>query len=103
MRTPTLSYGLVVSPLPASNGRTVYAELLPSSPGRVWREKHIRWWFEIHETDDPTLPVPENVGAHHYLFDGGAMTLRGAIWKATAGVEAAIEQIQESGLREKSQ
>ena len=104
-------YGLAVDPEPTNYGTTIFAELVPATPlitwqgfsrpswrkywplgiGRSWREPHIRWWYEIHETGDTTKKFPDNIGTHWYKHDGGATTLRGALWRAGEAVDKAVK------------
>lgn len=98
------AYGLVVTPTPTIHGTIIFAELTPSAPllcvahfdhgwhkwlplttGRAPWQAHIRWWYEIIE-DGPEFST------HMWQHDGGAMTLRQAITKASRAVGAAVEE-----------
>lgn len=76
-------YGLMVSPTPYLSG-TVYAELMPA--GQPWYRRLLpwvgNWWYEIHSQR-----------GHHYRFDGGAYTLRGAIFRAMEAVQQAEDEV----------
>lgn len=86
MSNQPYGWGLIVSPTPYKKIEVVYAELSPSAVGKKWWRRLLpsvgNWWFEVHSTD----------GYHHYKYDGGAYTLRGAIFKAMQAVDEVSEQ-----------
>jgi hypothetical protein len=76
--------------------RNLIQRFWPWATGRTWKEAHIRWWFEVHSDFAPkTEDNPFGVGQHHWQYDGGAMTLRQAIWKAHDAVAKAVEEVDE--------
>lgn len=73
--------------------RNLIQRFWPWTTGRTWKEAHIRWWFEVLSDSSPkTQENPYGMGQHHYQHDGGAMTLRQAIWKAHNAVAKAVEE-----------
>jgi len=76
----------------AIDGTNFWAEIEPSSPGRVKREWLIRWWIEIMSDE-------EN-GSHYIMLDTGAITLRQALRKAQISVSNAID-VYELEIKEK--
>jgi hypothetical protein len=96
-------------------GEVIYAELMPATPlliwygftrkgwckfwpwasGRTWKEPLTFWWYEILSESSPVTPDnPFGAGTHHYHRDGGAMTLRQAIWKAHEAVSDAVIDVE---------
>jgi hypothetical protein len=109
--TIIVHYGFAASVMPSDRGTFVYAEVYPASAlvcwagfgrggwrrfwplmcGRAWTGPHIRWWFEIQETEQPGEPC----GIHWHEQDGGAITLRGALRKASKAVDTVVHLIRE--------
>lgn len=83
-----MGYGLLIGPMKSyKTGELVFAEMMPSSPKRVWRELHIRWWFEIIGV------APSGESTHYHMYDGGGMTFRRALSNAMEGVMFAVREI----------
>lgn len=88
--------GLLVGAEMTSEGRIVYAEIVPATSllrGRSWKQPHIRWWFEIHEKGKPD----ENgvTGVHWYQNDGGAVTFRSCVNRALDQIQKVVDKIEE--------
>lgn len=113
-------YGIMVNPRVTDDGKTtMYAELYPAprliywhgfgqyrkgwrnywplAIGRSWSEPHIRWWYEIIESEDPTKDEIEGASKHWANHDGGAVTLRQALTKASNSVEEALREWRRCG------
>lgn len=108
--TQIIHWGLCVNPEPTMLGEIVYAEVIPSPPlfgkrdgrsfwswirgGRSWKEPHIRWWYEVHSVNSPkTEDNPTGMGYHYIELDGGAMTLRQAMYKASRAVSDKVYEL----------
>lgn len=94
-------FGIKVNPMPTLHESTMFAEIFPAASlklpriyrdsrgkfritrrGRKWTRFSHRWWFEIHEEENS-----DGTCTHWYKNDGGAMTLRGAVSKATTEID----------------
>jgi hypothetical protein len=101
MDLPIVGYGVIVSPLPTDRpGEIIFAEVTPSPRGRVWREKHIRWWWEILSVE-PVTDENEAGATHYWRHDGGAMTFRSAVDKATKAVQCTMAELHTERQGEK--